>query len=194
MSTTAARPGRRRGFSILRATPALFVLIEVLLLVLSFRLIGWWTLLVLLGISALGLMVIAGGSRRTLRDVNTMRRTGQVPERGAGHAVMTLIAGVLLFVPGYLSGLLGLFLLLPPVQTLARRLAGFAFTRHVLRSFGIQVHPGAGQNLYGDVVDGTRADGAAASSDGVRTYDQVPRQVIEGRVVDPPEDSGPGRG
>lgn len=191
MITSAAPAGRSRGFSLLRATPALFVLIEVLLLVLSFRLIGWWTLLVLLGISSLGLLVIAGGSRRTLRDVNVMRRTGQVPERGAGHAVMTLIAGLLLFVPGYLSGLLGLLLLLPPVQRLARRLAGFAFTRHVLGSFGIRVAPGAGQHLYGDVVDGTRADGDAATGDEVRTYEQVPRRVIEGRVVDPGQDQRP---
>ncbi|YAL84596.1 FxsA family protein [Dermacoccaceae bacterium W4C1] len=173
-------PTRSRSARFAAAIPPLFVLAEVLTIFGVAKLIGWWTLPALMAVSALGLLVIAGSSRRAWRDIREMRAKGVAPGRTAGDAALTLTAGVLLLIPGFLSGLIGLLLLIPPVRALARRLVRIAGTRHVLRVFGIHVQGGAGENLFGDVVQSERTDAGAAPPH----YDTVPRTAIEGTIVD----------
>lgn len=161
-----------------RAVVPLFLLAEVLVVVGLFQLIGWWTIVVLLAMSALGLFVITRSSRRAWRDIRTMRRTGVAPERTAGDAGFTLASGVLLMIPGVLSGLLGLLLLVPFTRVAVRRTVGVVATRKVLGAMGVRVYDGAGTQLFGDVVPGERAEQPRP------TYEQVPRQAIEGKIVD----------
>ncbi|CAG1012785.1 MAG: membrane protein FxsA [Rhizobiaceae bacterium] len=47
--------------------------------------------------------------------------TGGSPGRELAHGAMVLLAGVLLLIPGFLTGLLGLLLFIPPVRDLAWR-------------------------------------------------------------------------
>lgn len=182
----SGRAGRRW-----RLIPPLFLLAEVLLAIGLFQLIGWWTILVLLGLSALGVAVIGNSSRRSWRDIHEMRRTGVAPERTAGDAAFTLLAGVLLVFPGLLSSILGLLLLAPVTRTWVRRLAGVATSRGVLRMMGVQVHTGAGGSVFGDVVPGeatTRTSPTASAGPGSSAGEQPPK-LLEGTVIDPEKPS-----
>lgn len=55
-----------------------------------------------------------------------MSRGGAVPGEAIGHSALTAVAALLLIVPGFLSDVVGLALLLPPV----RRLVMSAIARH----------------------------------------------------------------
>ena len=59
---------------------------------------------------------------------------GRDPGRDIAHGVMILLAGVLLFVPGFLSDIIGLALFLPPVRDLAWRLLRGRMNISVIRS------------------------------------------------------------
>lgn len=169
-----------------RLIPPLFLLAEVILVIGLFQLIGWWTVLLLLALSALGVAVIGGSARRSWRDIHEMRRTGVAPDRTAGDAAFTLLAGVLLVFPGVLSSIVGLLLLIPFTRAALRRLAGVATSRSILSMMGVQVHSGAGTAVFGDVVPGERSTRASEQSSGgrPRTSDDSP-QLLEGRVIDP---------
>jgi UPF0716 protein FxsA len=76
-------------------------------------------------VPTLGLVLAAGlaGSwlakregLRMLRKWQTAHAEGRVPEEGLVSAVLVLVAGVLLLIPGFLSDAVGLFLLLPPAR------------------------------------------------------------------------------
>jgi UPF0716 protein FxsA len=75
----------------------------------------WWTLAVVLGTGVLGGVILRNAARMTggagLRDPRQMVLT-------AARGGMTLAAGVLLILPGFLTDALGLILLIPPVQVL----------------------------------------------------------------------------
>jgi UPF0716 protein FxsA len=76
-------------------------------------------------VPTLGLVLAAGliGSwlakkegLRVLRKWQTAHAEGRVPEEGLVSAVLVLVGGVLLLLPGFLTDAVGLFLLLPPVR------------------------------------------------------------------------------
>jgi UPF0716 protein FxsA len=75
----------------------------------------WWTLAIVLGTGVLGAVILrnvarlSGGGR--LRDPRMMVLT-------ATRGGMNLLAGILLILPGFLTDVLGLILLIPPVQVL----------------------------------------------------------------------------
>lgn len=173
-----------------RLIPPLFLLAEVILVIGLFQLIGWWTVLLLLALSALGVSVIGSSARRSWRDIHEMRRTGVAPERTAGDAAFTLLAGVLLVFPGVLSSIVGLLLLVPVTRTWLRRLAGVATSRGILSMMGVQVHSGAGASVFGDVVPGqTTTRTSSRGQDPARRPDSSAPPLIEGTVVDPDDPS-----
>ncbi|HVQ17850.1 MAG TPA: FxsA family protein [Actinomycetes bacterium] len=113
-------------------------ILEIALAILVAGQIGWaWTLLLLLALSALGVLVIRG----TIRAAGEIARSATPPTaagasasaarvgRATADAGFRLLAGVLLVIPGFLTGCAGLFLLLPPVRALARAAAGNAMLR-----------------------------------------------------------------
>ncbi|WP_018155804.1 FxsA family protein [Demetria terragena] len=183
MTQPAAQPARagRRW----RLIPPLFLLAEVVVVIGLFQFIGWWTVVVLLGLSALGVVVISTNTRRSWRDIQTMRRTGEAPERTAGDTAFVVLAGVLLIFPGILSSVLGLLLLVPLTRTWLRRLVGVAASRTLLRTMGVRVHHGAGGSPFGDVVQGETSPRAQAQP---QAYEQVPPAALEGKIVDKPTD------
>lgn len=69
---------------------------------------------------------------------------GQDPGREVANGAMILLAGILLLIPGFVSDILGLLLLLPPVRGLAWR---FLKSRVVVSQagFGGFTRPGAGK-------------------------------------------------
>jgi UPF0716 protein FxsA len=66
----------------------------------------------------LGMAVLRGQSFATARRVQAEVNTGRMPVRELFDSAAGLLAGLLLIVPGYVTDLLGLLLLLPPVRSL----------------------------------------------------------------------------
>ncbi len=94
--------------------------------------IGWgWTLLTLLGLSVLGVVVIRGTFRAAREIAITTPSVSAAPAAGAraADAGFRLLGGFLLVIPGFITGAIGLLLLLPPVRGLARIAAGNAMIR-----------------------------------------------------------------
>ncbi len=103
-------------------TVLLFVFLEIasLLIVGSWIGVGW-TLLLLLGGFVLGLALIGRGGREAMAAVNQAARPRGVADGTVSGGFLTVVAGALFMIPGFLSDLVALSLLLPPVRALARR-------------------------------------------------------------------------
>lgn len=154
--------------------------LEIVMLVLVADQIGWgWALLGLVGLSVLGVLVIRG-TFRAGRDIanSTVGTVGSDPTKvgsddltslgkQTADAGFRLLAGILLVIPGYVTGVVGLLLLLPPVRALARAAAGNAMVR--------------------------RYPSMQATMTRVRIY-TPPGDVVQGHVVRDEGEQAPGEG
>ena len=165
----------------------LFLEIASLLIVGAWIGVGW-TLLLLLGGFVLGLALVGRGGREAMSAVNQAARSRQVTDDTVTGGFMTVVAGVLLMIPGFVSDLAALALLLPPVRTLVRRRTQ-AWAERSSAQVRV-VHLGGGapamwaeaadQRMGGPVVDGTVVDGSV-----------VDGTVVDGSVVDVTPDDRP---
>jgi UPF0716 protein FxsA len=109
-----------------RLAVLLFILVPIIDLLLLIEIatrIGVWPVLGFVAASALlGGVLARREGRRVLHDVEEAARAGQVPREGLASAGMRSFARLLLVLPGPLTTLAGLFLLVPA----ARRLLGRA--------------------------------------------------------------------
>lgn len=106
--------------------------------------IGWGsTFVLLLALSVVGVIVLRAASRRARRGMARFDTaafdaapTVAATRAGAAAADTTLlfVAGALLLVPGFVTGLIGLVLLIPPVRTVLIALLGGWVSRRVRRS------------------------------------------------------------
>ncbi len=150
-----------------------FPAVEIYLIVQVAHVIGaGWTLLALVAGAALGLYVMrrAGSSWwRALRgqvrtDPGTTSAgtvvTGAPDGAGAARAALLFLAGLLIFLPGFISDAVGLVLLLPPVRALLQAATAAWFVRRftsVTGPGGISVWTRRDRIVRGQVVreDGT---------------------------------------
>jgi UPF0716 protein FxsA len=136
------RPARRRrslGRTLAPLGVAAWALLELWLLIMLGSEIGvLGVFAVLLGGLVLGTVVIKRAGRRAWRSLAEQlqqQQSGAAPPaeddrgRGSGNG-LTMLAGLLLMVPGLVTDAAGLLLLLPPVRALVRRRA----TRMIERS------------------------------------------------------------
>ncbi|MFE5541357.1 FxsA family membrane protein [Streptomyces sp. NPDC056492] len=136
LSTAPRR--RSRGRTFLPLAVAAWLILEIWLLSLVAGAAGGLTVAaLLLGGIVLGAVVIKRAGRRAFKNLaNTFQQAqqaqqGQQPapeaakrQRGSGNG-LTMLAGLLLMLPGLLSDVAGLLLLLPPVRAwTGRRVAG----------------------------------------------------------------------
>jgi UPF0716 protein FxsA len=162
----------------------LYLVIEIVALVAVGSVIGLgWTLVVLLAGSLLGLWL---ARREGVRAAQALAEA--VGNRRVAHAEVTdglLVAagGVLLFLPGLVTDLAGLLLVLPPTRALVRRRLVRAAEQNApgLRTARIRSE---GPIVDGTVVDGTGANGTGVDEPGPRSGGQP---VIEGEIVPPEE-------
>ena len=103
-------------------TPILLVAVAELLIFgfLCDRIGFWETLLMLVAASAAGALLLRSQGVTTLTRIQRMLEQGQSPVHEIIEALWLAAAGVLLLVPGFLTTLAGLALLIP----FTRRLAG----------------------------------------------------------------------
>lgn len=75
--------------------------------------IGWWTMAILMLTTVLGIVLLQREWRKTWAALAEALRSGQLPTGRLADASLVLIGGVLLVLPGLLTDVLGLLLLLP---------------------------------------------------------------------------------
>ncbi len=68
--------------------------------------------------TAIGAMLLRSQGLAVLRKMQAELRSGVVPAAQLGHAALIAFAGLCLFVPGFVSDIIGLLLFLPPVRSL----------------------------------------------------------------------------
>jgi UPF0716 protein FxsA len=153
-----------------------YVALEIWVLVLVGHALGLLGLLGLLVVSAIvGACAIRREGRRSLGELGAAVRSGRPAEAEVAGGMYVALAGVLLVVPGLLSTVAALVLLVPPVR---RRLARRAADRAVR----------AGSARMGPVVSVVGVGGPGAGAWGERPDPAGTRgfrgTVIEGSVAD----------
>ncbi|MEU5389376.1 FxsA family protein, partial [Kitasatospora cineracea] len=118
---TPARPARRGRLA--RTVPLLIVawlVLEIWLVTVVAGWIGWFlTLLLLVAGVFLGGTVIKRAGARAFRAAVELSKDPQSAQPQTGTS-MTVLAGILLMVPGFLSDLLAVTFLLPPTRAVWR--------------------------------------------------------------------------
>src|SRR5262245_28956540 len=82
-----------------------------------------WMLLLLIGLSALGVLLLPRIGISAFGRVRQSIDRGQDPSSEIVSRMLLLLAAVLLILPGFVTGAIGLVLLLPPVRHAAARYA-----------------------------------------------------------------------
>ncbi|GAB3497495.1 FxsA family protein [Flexivirga lutea] len=169
MSTPiAGTPGRAPFWArLLFAVTLCMPIIEVVVIVLVWHVIGWWTLLALAACFCLGLVVIKRASVGAAREMRAAMAERRPPAREVADAPQALVGGVLLLIPGFVTSLLGIILILPGMRSVSRRLMHLVVGRRMAAG-GIHV-----------------VDYTATRSD-VRRDDPevIEAEIIEGDVID----------
>lgn len=106
------------------------------------------TIGLLILMSLLGAALLRREGARTLRALVEALRTRRPPHRELFDGVLITAAGVLIVLPGFVSDLLGVLLVLPPTRVLVRRRILHWAARRTSAPFA----PGA--VVDGEVVDG----------------------------------------
>lgn len=89
-----------------------------------------WMFAALLGISLLGAVLLRREGTRAWRTFAAAAAEGRPPGREALDGMLVLLGAVLIIVPGFVTGVLGLLCLLPlSRRPLGRLLVGWALTR-----------------------------------------------------------------
>jgi UPF0716 protein FxsA len=141
---------------------AAYVVLELVLLVTVAELIGWLlTLLLLLAGFVAGASVI----KRAGVKAFAAARKGSMPE-GEARTAVTVAGGVLLMIPGFISDVLGLLCLVPPVAKRLQRVPMALLRRGPLGDAvrlqeQVRIHRPDGKVVQGEVIheDGTPASG-----------------------------------
>lgn len=158
----------------------LLAIAELVVIVQVAHLIGWLDAIGLLVlVSIVGGWLVKRSGLGVLRRVQRHLEAGEIPHRELLDGAMVLAAGVLLFIPGFITAAVGLALLVPPVRAgirhfVARRMerrlgTGYTFARRGFIWFG----------TGGSVID-TEGRDATAEQDSQR---QQPRGAIDTHAV-----------
>ncbi|MDQ3571022.1 MAG: FxsA family protein [Actinomycetota bacterium] len=88
-----------------------------------------WTIAILILISVVGAWLVKREGVGVLRRARARMRSGEIPGTELTDGVFIVFAGALLLTPGFLTDVLGILLLLPPVRAGLRRAATRSYRR-----------------------------------------------------------------
>lgn len=189
--TTSPRRRRARPSRLLGAGLLLLLILEILAISLVSSWIGGWpTFLLLMLTSALGVWVISRQGARAWRALNQALLEGRMPARELADGIVVLVGGLLLLLPGFITDLAGLLLVLPFTRPVARSLLAGAISSHLIyradHIAGVSVTEGpqgpGGPPLTPEGPQRSQASGEI-----------IEGQVVEGHIVEGP-DTGPDEG
>ncbi|MFD5115357.1 FxsA family membrane protein [Streptomyces sp. NPDC058391] len=176
-------PKRSRARSFIPLGIAVWLVLEIWLLVLVADVAGGFTILLLLvGAAVLGAVVIKRAGRRAFRNLTeTLQRQQRQQEQHPGEAVapeagtgstgngFLMLGGLLIMLPGLITDVLGLLLLVPPLR--------MALGRYTERSLERRMSAAAPPGSLGDAFQQARMR-------------QPDGKVVQGEVI---KEDGPGR-
>jgi len=147
------------------------------------------TVLIFLGVSIAGYLVLAARGRRALRSLSRLRSGPALsasPEQTLTDGLLTGLGAALVLVPGLITTLLGVVLLLP-TRAAARPLVRAAVARRATKR-GFSAGGFSTQRLV--IVDGQVVDHSVVGAAPHLTAGPVPTSgeapVLEGEIVDTP--------
>ncbi len=122
-------------------------LIEIAVIATVASYIGiWWTILALLVISVFGATLMKREGMGVLRRSRRVIEAGKVPGRELVDGAMIVTGGALMLTPGFVTDVVGLCFLLPPVRAVVWRV--------VVPRLPIRVVNAAGQSVgRGTIID-----------------------------------------
>ncbi len=153
------------------------------------------TVLLLIGLSIAGLVLIRSEGLSVWRKANEELAAGRQPADQALDGLMVVVGGLLLIVPGFLTAIPGLALLLPPTRALLRPLAARWIERRAARSAAFMTAtfgaaPGGGTSFSTFSFGGRRGpvvDAASRPAEPSAPYAEVIDVEIDApRQLDPP--------
>ncbi|TCP53755.1 UPF0716 protein FxsA [Tumebacillus sp. BK434] len=83
---------------------------------------GWLTFFLVIGMSGLGVYLLTVQGRYIMQQIRREMQMGQLPGDSLLNGACLLVGGTLLLIPGLLSDLIGMLLLLPGVRELPKSL------------------------------------------------------------------------
>ncbi|MFY1670739.1 FxsA family protein [Plantactinospora sp. WMMB334] len=179
-----------RGLRFVPLALLLTGIVEIALFVLVGRAIGFgWTVLLVLAASLLGLALLRREGMRAWRSLRAAVESGRPPGREVSDGLVGLLAGLLLAVPGLVTGAAGLLLTVPLVRRLVRvqvqRVAERRVSAQVAGDFfgprRVRVRRGEPRPDAGPAGGAPPATGSTAGpADG-----SGPAAAIEGEIVEP---------
>lgn len=113
----------RRGALALGVTALLLLLLvvaEIAVIIWAAGIIGWWVLALLVATTIIGFYLLQREWRKAWAAVADAIRSGQLPTGKMTDASLVLVGGILLTMPGLLTDVLGLLLLLPFTRPFVR--------------------------------------------------------------------------
>jgi len=134
---------------------------ELAVLIQIGQLIGiWWTIALLVVDAILGSLLARSQGRSVWRRFNEAIQAGRPPAREVMDGALVLFGGALLLTPGFLSDILGVFLLLPPTRALVRAVLVRRFAGRMVASMRAPqaAGPGGSRARQSYDVEGTAVD------------------------------------
>ncbi|WP_192769683.1 FxsA family protein [Plantactinospora soyae] len=181
----------RRGLRFVPLALLLTGIVEVAVFVLLGRWIGFgWTILLVVAVSVLGLVLLRREGMRAWRGFRAAAEGGRPPGPQVSDGLVGLLAGLLLALPGLVTGVVGLSLTVPLVRRLARHRVQRAAERRISAAvagdlFGPRrVRVRRGQPRPDDPT-APPAEGPVASTGGPVPGTGGPGPAIEGEIVEP---------
>lgn len=145
-------------------------MVEIFVLIQVGQVIGaWWTILLLIADSILGAWLIRREGGRAFAALRSALNSGQMPAKELADGALILIGGTLMLSPGFVTDLLGIFLILPFTRPLARRALTGVVTRRLVGAGAAAYMPRPGANHPGNQQ---------------RPHPNPDGSVVEGEVVD----------
>ncbi|GAB2838216.1 hypothetical protein GCM10022221_42010 [Actinocorallia aurea] len=176
--------------------PLLFVLLPVaeiyVIIQVGHAIGGWWTLLLLVAETLLGLWFVKREGKRAWSNLNANLSQGRMPDRELADGFLILAGGVLLIVPGFLTDIVGFLCVLPFTRPLVRKPLMAWAERRAARIGATAGFPGPGGPVFpgqGDVIRGE-----VVEEDDRPARPPVQGEILRGDVLrDDDEGDGPGR-
>ena len=104
---------------------------EVVILVMVTNALGWWTVALLIFTTLLGCWLLQREGRRAWGALLESLGRGSLPPGRTADAVLVMVGGLLLIMPGFITDIIGLLLLIPPSRHLVRSTLGKLFGRAI---------------------------------------------------------------
>lgn len=157
----------------------LYLIIEVVAVWAVASVVGaLWTILLLLAGAIVGSWLARREGGKAMRAVMAAAQAGRSGHQEITDGMLVALGGVLIFLPGFVTDVLGLLAMVPPTRTMLRR----AWLRRLERSAGSMRHGRRVVVVDGQVVEDT-TDGAGHDSMRDRRRDDGddgPPRIIDG--------------